>query len=126
MAYIYFCNNPRNKCIIGDCVIRAISCAMNKSWDTIYIDLCSEGFAMKDLPSANEVFGRYLYNNGFDKYSVSDRYLYTIKDFVHEHKVGTYLLGTGTHLVCAKNGDYLDTWDSGGEIVSFYWKREDF
>ena len=125
MAYVYYCNNPRNKCIIGDCVIRAISCAMDKSWDSIYIDLCSEGFAMKDLPSSNEVFGRYLYHNGYRKHSISDDYPYTIKDFTDRHRNGTFLLGTGTHLVCAIQGDYYDTWNSGQEDVAFYWERED-
>ena len=125
MAYVYFCNNPRHKCIIGDCVIRALSCAMNKSWDTVYIDLASEGFAMKDLPSSNEVWGSYLYSNGYRKHSVSDSYTYTIGQFADDNKHGTYVVGTGTHAVCVKNGNVYDTWNSENEVVSFYWEREE-
>lgn len=124
MAYVYFCNNPRNKCIIGDCVIRAISCALEKHWDAIYIDLASEGFAMKDLPSSNSVWTRYLLNQGFSKYSTLNDC--TIKDFANEHKYGTYLVCTGTHLVCIKNSDYYDTWDSGNEIMEFFFEREEY
>lgn len=106
-------------------MIRALSCAMNKSWDTVYIDLASEGFAMKDLPSSNEVWGGYLYYNGYRKHSVSDSYTYTIEQFADDHKYGTYVVGTGTHAVCVKNGNIYDTWNSENEVVSFYWERED-
>ena len=124
MAYVYFCNNPRKKCIIGDCVIRALSCAMKKSWDTIYIDLVMEGFSLKDMPSSNEVWGRYLYSNRFRKYSVPDEY--TIEDFANDHREGIYIVGTGTHVVAVIDGNYMDTWDSGSEIAAFYWEREEY
>nr|DAE26214.1 MAG TPA: hypothetical protein [Siphoviridae sp. ctcMb1]DAP94832.1 MAG TPA: hypothetical protein [Caudoviricetes sp.]DAZ64785.1 MAG TPA: hypothetical protein [Caudoviricetes sp.] len=28
-------------------------------------------------------------------------------------------------MVCAENGSYFDTWDSGNEIPLFYWAKED-
>lgn len=45
MAYIYFNNNPLGKST-GDCVIRAISIALNQSWDETYWDLCECGFTV--------------------------------------------------------------------------------
>lgn len=126
MAYVYFCNNPRKKCIIGDCVIRAISCALNRSWDSVYIDLAAEGFAMKDLASSNEVWSRYLLNEGFRKYSVSDDKPLTIEEFSDIFRHGTYLVCTGTHVVCVKNGNYYDTWQSGQEQIEFYFEKENF
>ena len=35
-----------------------------------------------------------------------------------------YILGTGTHTVAVKHGNYYDTWDSGSEIPIFFWKKE--
>lgn len=39
---------------VGDCVIRAISKALNQSWEKTYIDLCVQGFMMGDLPTQNK------------------------------------------------------------------------
>jgi hypothetical protein len=47
---------------------------------------------------------------------------YTIRDFCRDHNKGTYILATGTHVVAVKNGDYIDTWDSGAEIPIFYFE----
>ena len=125
MAYIYFCNNPKKRCTIGDCVCRALSMALNKSWDEVYIDLASEGFAVKDMPSANAVWSSYLFSKGFYKKSKFNQYSYSIEDFCAEHPYGTYVVCTGTHVVCCKDGSYFDTWNSGQEEVAFYFERED-
>ena len=124
MAYVYFCNNPRNKCTIGDCVIRACSAALNKSWDEVYIDLATEGFFLKDLLSSNEVWGSYLLSKKFRK-CIPERYMYNVGDFAKDHPNGVYVAGTGTHAVAIVHGDILDTWDSSNEIISYYWERED-
>ena len=46
--------NP-NTSNVGDCVIRAISKAMNKSWEDTYIDIVVQGFLHSDMPSSNHV-----------------------------------------------------------------------
>lgn len=124
MSYKYFCNNPRQRCTIGDCVIRAISKALNKHWDEVYLDLVSEGFFMKDMPSSNEVWGSYLYSKGFHRHSIPDTFSYTVKDFCKDHPQGTYVIGTGTHAVCVKDGCFFDTWNSGDEQILYYWEDE--
>ena len=43
--YIYYNNNPVGNIRAGDCVIRAISLITGDSWEKIYTDLSSEGFA---------------------------------------------------------------------------------
>lgn len=122
MGYVYFCNNPRNKCMIGDCVIRAISKALDISWETAYIDLVMEGYLACDMPSSNEVWGKYLYSKGYTKKIIPN--FCTVEEFCKDHPIGTYVLGMGNHVVTAISGQFFDTWNSGEEVISFYWERE--
>ena len=124
MAYVPFNNNPLGK-RTGDCVIRAVSNVLNEDWERTYIDLMLEGFAMKDLPTANYVWGGYLKRWGFDRYAIPNECpkCYTVRDFCEDHPTGRYVLGTGTHAVSVINGDYYDTWDSGDEVPIYFWKR---
>lgn len=45
---------------VGDCVIRAITKAMDKSWEDTYIDIVVQGFLHSDMPSSNHVWDAYL------------------------------------------------------------------
>ena len=62
--------NPRGKSV-GDCTIRAISIALNQSWDMTYWEICKQGFIMCDMPSANHVWGEYLETKGFIRSPIS-------------------------------------------------------
>lgn len=100
MSYIYYNPNPL-KLSVGDCVIRAISCALNCSWEEAYMAIVDQGFAMYDMPSANRVWSQFLKNNGFKKYQIPDTCpdCYTIQDFCYDHPYGTYIVGTGEHVI---------------------------
>lgn len=123
--YVNFNPNPA-KALVGDCTVRAISKALNKSWQDTYIELAIQGLNMNDMPSSNRVWGEYLYKNGFRRFIIPDSCpdCYTIKDFCKEHTSGKFILATGTHVVCAVNGNYYDSWDSGDEVPIYYWKKE--
>lgn len=110
---------------VGDCVIRAIGTVTGMSWDDVYDDLCLEGKRIKDMPSSNAVWGSYLKNNDFYRYAIPNTCpeCYTVRDFCDDHPTGKYVLCTGTHAIAAINGNHYDTWDSGDEIVSYYWKE---
>lgn len=125
MAFIASNPNPCNS-RVGDCVVRALSLATGKTWRDVYADLCAYGYMLCDMPSSNAVWGKYLKDNGYIRMVVEDtcpRDCYTVRDFCYDHPSGTFILGTGTHVICVKNGDYLDAWDSGDEIPVYYWKR---
>lgn len=111
--------NPCNK-KVGDCVIRAISCALDQPWQQTYKDLTYQGLIMCDMPSSNSVWATYLNQNGFIQHP-SD--FTTVRAFCELHPKGTYVLGTGTHAVCVIDGDYYDAWDSGDEVVTYYFER---
>lgn len=122
--YVYYNPNPLGLSV-GDCTIRAISCALNISWEQTYDLLVQLGFDMGDMPSSNRVWSELLKINGFKKYQLPDTCpaCYTIRDFCYDHPVGIYVVGTGEHVVCIKNGNYFDSWDSGNEIPIYYFQR---
>ena len=112
--------NKKNK-KAGDCVIRAISKVLNKSWMETYINICIQGSIDYDMPSGNDVWGNYLIKNGFKKHILED--VLTVKQFTHKYPVGTYVLCTGSHVVACIDGDYFDAWDSGEENIIYYYKK---
>lgn len=117
--------NPLRK-TVGDCVIRAISVAEQTEWDETFLDLMTKSFQMKDIPSANEVWGSYLKDLGYSRYVIPNTCpdCYTIRDFATDNPVGTFILATGTHVVAVIDGSYLDTWDSGNEVPIYYFEKE--
>ena len=126
MGFIFSNPNPdENK--TGDCVIRAISIATGKPWDDVSIELFVKAHAMKDMRSTNRVWGAYLNDLGYKRTIIPDTCpdCYTVIDFTKDHPTGTFILGTGTHVVTVKNGNYYDTWDSGNELPIYYWTKED-
>lgn len=116
--------NPKGK-RVGDCVVRAISKALNQPWEDTYIDLTLQGLSMGDLLSSNAVWGAYLKSKGFTREIIPNECpdCYTIKDFCAEHPNGTYVLGTGTHCVCVVDGCLYDSWDSSEEVPIYYYKK---
>ena len=124
--FVYYNPNPRGS-RVGDCTIRAISRATGKDWEQTYAGLSAYGYMLSDMPSANHVWGAYLRREGFKRYIVNDRGqdIYTVEDFCKDHPSGTYILAIEGHVVCAENGRYFDSWDSGNEIPIFYWTRGD-
>lgn len=126
MAFVRVNPNPNNL-LTGDCVIRAISMVMDKTWDEVYLELMSYGYNFKDWGNSNWIWGVYLHNNGFKPYLITE-YVngrYTVKDFTRDCPECVGVLATGSHVVAVKYGDYFDTWDSGEEVPLYYWRKED-
>lgn len=123
--YIYFNPNP-NKKNVGDCSIRAIACATGYRWDDIYDLLSAKGRILKDMPSSNAVWGSVLQDLGFRRKAIPNTCpdCYTIGDFAKDHPVGTYIVCTGTHVVCIISGNVFDSWDSTQEVPQYYFVSE--
>ena len=64
--YSYFNPNPIKNKRVGDCVVRAISKALNQSWEETYIELCLLGYIMGDWGSSNAVWNAYLKSKYID------------------------------------------------------------
>lgn len=123
MAYIKFSNNPYNR-NTGDCVIRALSVALKKSWDDTFWELAEKAYEMADLMASNGVWGEYLKDHGFTRYAIPNcPDCYTVAEFALDHPHGVYVLGTGTHAVAVVNGNIYDAWDSSREIPIYYYAK---
>lgn len=115
--------NPLKK-EVPDCVIRAVSIALGRSWFDIYDDLCRLGKQECNMPSADAVWGKYLYRMGFEPFLLpqSCPVCVNVRTFCLMYPEGRYIIGTGTHAVAVINGDYYDSWDSGEQVPSFFWR----
>ena len=121
----YYNPNPAGN-RVGNCAVRAICKATGFDWETVFAGLMIQACALSDMPSANYVWGAYLYKRGYRRKLIeqSERYIYTVNDFCTDHPTGTYILCIDGHVVTVQNGKYYDTWDSGNEIPVYYWEKE--
>lgn len=110
---------------VGDCSVRAVAKALNTDWETAYALISMNGYLMGDMPSSNSVWGAVLRQNGFSRYAIPNTCpdCYTIGDFADENPRGTYVVGTGNHVVTIKDGVIYDSWDSRNEIPQYYWTK---
>lgn len=118
------CNiNPAKK-DVGDCVIRAVGISTDQSWLDVYDAVCLTGREEFDMPSSDAVWGLYLYRQGFEPFILPHRCprCVTVKAFCAMYPKGAYIIGTGQHAVAILDGDYYDSWDSGNQIASFFWR----
>ena len=124
MSYITVNPNPKRKSV-GDCVVRALCVATDQDWDTVFLALCVKGYIEKDMPSSNEIWGSYLRENGFTRGIIPNTCpdCYTVNDFIKDHPTGTFVLGTGTHAIAVKEGQYYDTGDSGDEPIFYFYEN---
>ena len=126
MSFIF--NNPNpDELFVDDCVVRALSIALDQSWRDTYLDICAQGALMYDMPSSNYVWGEYLLLKGFTKHPILSecKTCYKLKDFCEDHPEGTFVVGTGFHAVAVIDGDYYDTSDSGNCIPIYYYQKEE-
>ena len=122
MAYKFYNPNPNDK-FTDDCVIRAISKFLDQSWDTTYIELFKFAYQEKDMMNKDSIWGMFLDELGYKRHAIPDTcpYCYTIKDFCKDHPNGSFIVGTGTHVVAVIDGDYYDTGDTETYTPIYYW-----
>lgn len=117
--------NPRTA-KVGDCAVRAIAKALDIDWYQAYVMLANEGLAQCDMPSANNVWGAVLRQNGFHRASIPAECpdCYTVGDFIREYPNGIYVVALKNHVVTVIDGVLYDTWNSIDENPIYFWRRE--
>lgn len=128
--YQYYQPNEKdlkdNSC---DCVIRALTKVMNKSWLEIFNELIPYARKFQYMPNQKECYETYLKDNGFVYVGISNKKgskRPTVKSFAKENKEGTYLLNVANHVVAVVDGKYFDTWDCGEKSLYGYLEKLDY
>ena len=124
--YKYFNPNPIKDKQTGDCTVRAICAATGMTWDEAFDELCEKAKEMGEMPSSNNAWGQYLQDIGFTYRAVPNTcpFCYTAADFCADHPCGTFILGTGTHVICVRNGVILDSYDSSDKVPLYCFYRK--
>ena len=116
--FVYYNANPNHE-RIGDCVIRAISVALNKD----YYDILYELFNISNYFNCDMIV-KDCYNKllsgyyNLKKYSGMNK---TVEQVANDFRDKTLILRVKNHLTCSKNGVIIDTWDTSDEIVDIFW-----
>ena len=120
--YIKYNPNPTGR-NVGDCAVRAISKALNISWEDAYALIATNGYMMGDMPSSDSVWGAVLRQNGFYRKAIPNTCpdCYTASDFCRDNPYGVFVLGFGGHVATIVDGDLYDSWDSSNEIPVYAW-----
>ena len=124
--WIEYNNNPVGR-RVGDCAVRAVSKALDVSWERAYVMLALNGFLMGDMPSSNTVWGAVLREHGFYMRTLPDQCpaCYTAADFCADNPKGVFVLGFANHTAVVEDGNLYDAWDSSSEPILFVWYRKD-
>lgn len=126
MGYEYYNPNPAGRAV-GDCAVRAVSKALGQTWEETYVGLVLKGFQRGDLPNADDVWGAYMSERGFDRNWIPNDgpEICTAAKFAQDHPAGTYVLSMpGRHVVTVLDGVIYDSWDSRNEVPTYFWTKE--
>lgn len=114
----YHNENP-NGYRIPDCVIRAITLAMNIPYYDVIKMLHNNGIKMKCDDLCVCCYEKLL-DNDF-KLPHFESYNKTAKEVANDFKDRIILLRMDGHLSCAIYGDIYDIWDCSNEIITDFW-----
>ena len=114
--YKFYNANAVNR-FTDDCVIRAISCATNKSWDYVYDYLSDIAQYEGTLFDKKDFVINYL-----DKTYQRIPHLYgSVGKISAMFPHNTVLITMNGHIVCSKNGVIYDTFDCRNREVEYVW-----
>lgn len=113
----------------GDCQIRALCKALDKTWIEVFdiiVPICRKYQITSVFSGGASLAKTALAELGFTYTGVSNKKgskRPTIDEFAKAHKNGTYVVTVAHHVVCVKDGKYYDTWDSGDNCMYGYYTK---
>lgn len=110
---------------VGDCSVRAISKALDLTWEQAYVRLALNGYMMGDVISSDLVWGSVLRQEGYVREVVPNTCpdCYTVEQFCHDHPKGTFVIKSDGHVACVQDGILYDSWNSSLSVVIYYWYK---
>ena len=139
--FTYYDANPKGK-KTGDCVVRALATAMNKSWDEVLTDLYTYALKYKQMLNDDTLYKKYLKDNGWIILKQPRKYdntKYTGFEFCEELQECGFKYDDnisidetdniiahigGHHIVAIINGKINDTWNSSNGCIGNIWIKE--
>ena len=111
----------------GDCTVRALAKALDIDWESAYVRLCMNGYAMGAMPDSREMFSATLRKNGFYRTAIPNTCpdCYTADDFCEDNPDGTFVLAFDHHVATVVDGVLYDLWDSSNEVPLLVWYEKD-
>lgn len=121
-SWIRFNPNPVGN-RVEDCAQRAIAAALDVDWDTASDLIYEMAKGMGTTTHDDAAWGAVLRRAGFVRAVIPNRCpdCYTVADFCRDHPRGVYVLKLSGHVATVIDGHVYDTWDSSGEIPTYYW-----
>ena len=116
MGFQHYNANAVNR-YTDDCVVRAISCATNKSWDHVYDYLSDIAQHEGTLLDKREFVKNYLDRTYQRLYNLHG----TVGEISGMFPLNTLLITMSGHIVCSKNGVVYDTFDCRDREVEYVW-----
>ena len=125
--FVYYNRNPKNK-FTEDCVVRALSLAIDIPYEQVVMDLaqlsCQTGYAF----SSRNLVARYLSSKGWIKHQqprAKDNTKYTGKQFCKLFSRYPVIIASvgGHHISCVIEGKFYDTWDCTEGCVGNFWTK---
>ena len=116
--YKFYNTNPLNR-YTDDCVIRAISCATNRSWDYVYDYLSDIAQYEGTLMDKKDFVIGYLDRN-YERLHESG----SVGEISGRYPNNILLITMNGHIVCSKNGIIYDTFDCRDRKAEYVWLIE--
>lgn len=106
---------------IDDCVIRAITFALNNDYWDVFDDLCyiNDTYYAELEMNTFPVFNAYLKSKGLECREFNTKL--TVKQFSDGFDEGTVLVLVNGHMTVVKDGDIYDTWNPSSYKCQFCW-----
>lgn len=106
----------------NDCVIRSISCAEERSWDDVYLELSQlaqeQGIILDDIKFVEPYLDSKYYRTCYKNNGVA----LTLGKFMEINPRGTFLVTMRGHITCVKDGVLYDTFDCRNRKIWCAWK----
>ena len=109
----------------GDCTIRSVCKATGLSWEDAFMKMCMAAMKVHDMPNCKVGEEAGLKELGFIKGGSlkperGEKWP-KVYEMAGAFKNKTIICNCVGHIVCCKDGNYYDTWDSGNYTVRSYW-----